>query len=414
MTALSKMNRSQLETEARKLGIDPSTLTVPDLRAKIVEAQDAAGDPDPFQNLQDEQAHGEAAGTLPQPDPDVVDSTAVELTVADEAKPTDHPPSDQLAPVSDDAARDAFRAMALADEQQIVDELQGRALDVMVYSFPMDGKPTTGLSWKGVREVARTLNARGFTQIRVARDVRPIFEDVLDEEGNPAWEVHVYAEDARNGGGTWGVAQQPKQITLREGRGKKPDAFAKTKALSKAQRNAIESLIPAELIEALKAQYLGQGKVRRLPGTLDSGGDNRPPALTDDHAKDQVARCRSIYDELKRLNRMLVPPGMFNRMVMGAEHDHGRLDDTIAHLESLRDNEAEIALLTSVLADHCDTRQRFDQMMKAVDKVASAGQSARLDRLRKFIVDEGIQDKVDAAEEAGDVALSEGEDDDDE
>ena len=38
--------------------------------------------------------------------------------------------------------------------------------------------------------------------------------------------------------------------------------------------------------------------------------------------------------------------------------------------------------------------------MKAVDKASSAGQSARLGKLRQIVEDEGIQDKVDAAKDA--------------
>lgn len=388
---LKKAKRDELEAEARRLGIDPTKLTVPELRDKISAAQDAAGDPDPFDDLAEQEPPAQVR-------PDEVESTAVEIPVADEARPEDHPPADQLAPINDAAARDMYRAMALADEQQIVDELQGRALDVMVYSFPMDGKPATGLSWKGIREVVRTLNARGFTRLRISPSHRPHFEDVLTEEGDPAWEVHVYAEDERNGGGAWGVAAQPKQMTLRNG-GKKPDPFAKTKALSKAQRNALESLLPAQLVEALKAQYHGQGRVKMLPGTVQEAPDHRPAALTDEHAKDQTARCRAIYDEIKDLNRLLLPPGKFNVLVRDAEHDHGRLDDLIAHLESLRDQEAEIGLLTSVLADHCE-RPHFDDLMKDVDKASSAGQSARLQKLRQIADELGIADKVNAAKDA--------------
>lgn len=391
---LKKAKRPELEAEARRLSIDPATLTVPELKAKIIEAQDAEGDPDPFDDL------AETEPPAPQVRPDEIDGSAVELAVAPEdsaSRPSDHPPSDQLAPINDAAARDMYRAMALADEQQIVDELQGRALDVMVYSFPMDGKPATGLSWKGIREVVRTLNARGFTRLRISPSHRPHFEDVLTEEGDPAWEVHVYAEDERNGGGAWGVAAQPKQMKLRNG-STKPDPFAKTKALSKAQRNALESLLPAQLVEALKAQYHGEGRVKMLPGTISDAPSDRPPPLTDDRAKDQIATCRSVFDEIKRLNRLLLPPGKFNVLVRDAEHDHGRLDDLIAHLESLRDQEGEIAKLTTALADRFE-RARFDEAMKAVDKASSAGQSARLAKLRQLAEDEGIDTAPDAGKE---------------
>ena len=390
MTAPSKMKRAELEAEAARLGIaNTSRMNVPVLRDAVVAAQDAAGDPDPFASVADEQAD--------RPDPvEPVEGEVVDVQVVEDVAPAEHPPADQL---SDEAARDQYRAMALADEQQVVDEMQGRALDVMVYSFQPKGSnaPVTGLSWKGIREVVRTLNARGYTRLKIAKEPRPVFEDVLTEEGDPAWQVAVYAEDERNGGGSWGVAAQPKAMKLRNG-STKPDPFAKTKALSKAQRNALESLLPAELVEALKAQYHGQGRVKMLPGTLSDAPDDRPPALTDDRAKDQIATCRSVFDEIKALNRLLLPPGKFNVLVRDAEHDHGRLDDLIAHLESLRDQEGEIAKLTTALADRFE-RARFDEAMKAVDKASSAGQSARLAKLRQLAEDEGIDTAPDAGKE---------------
>ena len=390
MTAPSKMKRAELEAEAARLGIaNTSRMNVPVLRDAVVAAQDAAGDPDPFASVADEQAD--------RPDAvEPVEGEVVDVQVVEDVAPAEHPPADQL---SDEAARDQYRAMALADEQQVVDEMQGRALDVMVYSFQPKGSnaPVTGLSWKGIREVVRTLNARGYTRLKIAKEPRPVFEDVLTEEGDPAWQVAVYAEDERNGGGSWGVAAQPKAMKLRNG-STKPDPFAKTKALSKAQRNALESLLPAELVEALKAQYHGQGRVKMLPGTLSDAPDDRPPALTDDRAKDQIATCRSVFDEIKALNRLLLPPGKFNVLVRDAEHDHGRLDDLIAHLESLRDQEGEIAKLTTALADRFE-RARFDEAMKAVDKASSAGQSARLAKLRQLAEDEGIDTAPDAGKE---------------
>lgn len=395
MTAPSKMKRAELEAEAARLGIaNTSRMNVPVLRDAVVAAQDAAGDPDPFASVADEQAD--------RPDAvEPVEGEVVDVEVVEDAAPGEHPPADQMVPLSDEAARDQFRAMALADEQQVVDEMQGRALDVMVYSFQPKGSnaPVTGLSWKGIREVVRTLNARGYTRLKIAKEPKPVFEDVLTEEGDPAWQVAVYAEDERNGGGSWGVAAQPKAMKLRNG-DTKPDPFAKTKALSKAQRNALESLLPAQLVEALKAQYHGEGRVKMLPGTISDAPSDRPPPLTDDRAKDQIATCRSVFDEIKRLNRLLLPPGKFNVLIRGAEHDHGRLDDLIEHLESLRDQEAEIGLLTSVLADHYDTRQQFDDAMKAVDQAGGAGQAGRLARLQRFVEDEGIQNKVEAAEGA--------------
>src|SRR5437868_754435 len=44
------------------------------------------------------------------------------------------------------------------DEAQIVEELQRRALKVMLYSFPMDGAEVTDLSYLGINEAVRLMN----------------------------------------------------------------------------------------------------------------------------------------------------------------------------------------------------------------------------------------------------------------
>src|SRR5262245_46736671 len=78
-----------------------------------------------------------------------------------------------------------FRRMELEDERQILDELAGRALDVMLYSFKSDGRDQIGFSWRGVRETVRTMNARGWTRIKADPEVRPIVErcDTADGPG---------------------------------------------------------------------------------------------------------------------------------------------------------------------------------------------------------------------------------------
>lgn len=233
---------------------------------------------------------------------------------------------------------DLYRRMELEDERAIMEELQGRALDVMIYSFQQDGKPATGFSWTGMAEGVNTLNRRGYTRIRISPEHVPQFEEV-EIGGKPAIRCIVYAEDAQHGSGNWGVAEQPKKMKAKGS--EIPDPFAYRKALSKAQRNAFEPLIPLELREYLKAQYLGQGKVKVIPGAEGSQPE-RPPALTDDRAQEQVARMRAVYDEIKAIDRLVMPPGQFNAILMGAQHDHERLDDAIAHLEAFRDAEEEI------------------------------------------------------------------------
>jgi hypothetical protein len=297
---------------------------------------------------------------VPDAAEEALEGTAEELP----ANPDDYKPG-ELVPVDEP---DYFKAMSLADEQQVLDELQGRALDAMLYSFPQDGKTVTGFSWVGIRESVRTLNARGYTRIRIVSEPAPQFREIRDEEGVDAIECMAYAVDERTGGGQWGIAKQPLEMKLKGGK-RKPDPFCRTKALSKAQRNAYEGLIPLELREYLKAQFEGRGQVQHIRGAGEP--DERPPALTDERATKTVAQIQAQYDELKKLNRLLMPPGQFNALLTAAQHDHARLDNLLDHLADLLANERDLRrLYDDILAGNIagvsvskDERAKLDRML---------------------------------------------------
>lgn len=147
----------------------------------------------------------------------------------------------------DDAAtHGTFVAVNRHDEDLIVAEIRGELIGTMAYEFEVGGKKARGLSYEGVNAAVQTLNARGIARIKCPPVPAPVFEDVTDEEGDPAWQCTVYAEDELAGGAAWGLATQKKLAPRRSGP-PVPDTFAKTKALSKAQRNAKLALIPARL-----------------------------------------------------------------------------------------------------------------------------------------------------------------------
>lgn len=273
-----------------------------------------------------------------------IDGTATEIAVAPEEAQPFVPDPEQMVPLGGEV--DVFRRMELEDERAIMEELQGRALDVMLYDFESGGKRQLGFSWQGIAEGVGTLNRRGFTRIRISPAVTPRFEEVELAGGERAVRCTVYAEDAAHGSGNYGVAEQPLKMRRRNGN-PIPDPFAHRKALSKAQRNALEPLVPLELREYLKAQYQGAGKVRVIPGAGQATPE-RPPALTDERAVKLVERMREVYGEIKDIHpnaRLVMPPGQFNAILMGAQHDHGRLEDALEHLEAFRDGEEEVRSL---------------------------------------------------------------------
>lgn len=254
--------------------------------------------------------------------PEVVESTATEVVV----RP--------------DVEQDVYLAMDAMDEAQIMDALQGRPSEVMVYSFPKKGGGTQhGLSWAGVAECVRTMNVEGHTRIRVSPNHAPIIEEYQEDDSTGTiityHRVLVYAEDEKNGGGNWGLASQAKFQTFKD-KGRKPelDHFGLTKCLSKAQRNAMHPLIPVEYRELVIAQALkDEARVRQIRAGGTGATPDLPPPLRDEKALAQVETARKLFRELQEVNRLAMYPAVFNQYLTRAESSHQRLDDLIAHLE---------------------------------------------------------------------------------
>lgn len=292
---------------------------------------------------------------------------------ADPVAPVDRAPGEELtpaakaaevpAPVPVEYDADFYRAMSRADELQIAQEIQGNAPKAMLYSFRQKGSQVLGLSWKGVREAVRQINTRGLGRIGVAGDVTPTFEEVTidvdtglkDDDGRPILEkreavrVTVLVRDEQHGGSGWGTATQTKEMKLKQKDKKdrpiwQPDPFAATKALSKAQRNALEPFVPLELVEELKEQYKGTGSVDYIEGTAHELPD-LPPPLDDELAKEKVEQIRKLYADFKKKDpeaTKKLTPGQFNRFLDTAQRDsHERLDDFIAHLTGLIEGSEE-------------------------------------------------------------------------
>jgi hypothetical protein len=266
---------------------------------------------------------------------DVVDSTATEEEAV--------APGELLARA--DVPDDVFRVMDDYDAQQILDELQGRPADVMVYSFGSGGNRKTGLSYRGVAEIARTLNEHGMASIRVSSDP-PIFEEVQEDDESGATityvQATVYAEDTRNGGGNWGTARQQKFMVYREqedGSRKTPtlDKFARAKALSKAQRNAMLPLLPVAFAETQIALMLqNPARVKEIRSGLGVAPADLPPPLEDEAAIELKNAIRAVYADIRKLNPMAMPPGRFNVKLRRAEIEHKALEELLEELRSMK------------------------------------------------------------------------------
>jgi len=153
-------------------------------------------------------------------------------------------------------SNEVFQLMDIRDEEQIVATLEGRYLDEFVYCFCRRCKKpeidrtgsgevctcknpiwVVGLSWLGIQEASR--EHKGL-QVPV--------EKVQIKETDTHYEVMLEAIDIKSKSTRIGVATQPKYITHADG-STALDIYAKTKAVSKAQRNALRTLLPQTLIK---------------------------------------------------------------------------------------------------------------------------------------------------------------------
>ena len=153
-----------------------------------------------------------------------------------------------------------YVAQEIADDKAIEQELLGAAVSTMVYEFEQDGEMISGLSLSGVRETVRLLNRnpKSGHKIRISPNPPTITRD-LEQGGQRGIEVMIYAEDLVTGSGMWGSKFEPYKKSDPSAPGTVYDnKFAFEVALSKAQRNALRSLLPEsvinEMIELLKQQ----------------------------------------------------------------------------------------------------------------------------------------------------------------
>jgi hypothetical protein len=121
--------------------------------------------------------------------------------------------------------------------------MTGQAIQEYVYSFQQGGKVVEGLTLAGINEAA---NRRGGIQI----------DEVRYEDREGSWIAIVKATDTFTGSSRYGAYEQPKRAGNRE------DPFAFTKAIHKAQRNAIKQLLPTPVIKEVLNYYLRKQKPR--------------------------------------------------------------------------------------------------------------------------------------------------------
>jgi hypothetical protein len=136
---------------------------------------------------------------------------------------------------------DAFVKFDEWDEEQIVQELQGKIIEDYFYSFDQSNSKIVGLSYTGTRYLAAQLMKQGFPL-----DVDCNVEDAGDSFRAKARAVNVTTKQAYPG-----FAEQAKLFPS----GKK-NPFAFVQAASKAERNAIRKHIDEKIVTQAYKEWL--------------------------------------------------------------------------------------------------------------------------------------------------------------
>lgn len=132
---------------------------------------------------------------------------------------------------------DNLEVLDQVDDQAIVEMMTGQAIQDYVYSFKQGGKTVEGLTLAGINEAA---NRRGGIQI----------DDIQYEERDHSWLATAKATDTVTGSSRYGAYEQAKRM------GNRDDPHAFTKAIHKAQRNAVKQLLPVTVIKEVLNYYL--------------------------------------------------------------------------------------------------------------------------------------------------------------
>ena len=160
---------------------------------------------------------------------------------------------DEMVPVTAE-----YEVVDQVDDQAIVELMTGQTIQDYVYSFKHGGRLVEGLTLAGINEAA---NRRGGIQV----------EEVDYEEKEHSWIATVKAVDTITGSSRFGAYEQPKM------NGSRHDPYAFTKAIHKAQRNAIKQLLPVPVIREVLNFYLhrkvSSGNALQQPKPQPSGGN---------------------------------------------------------------------------------------------------------------------------------------------
>jgi len=205
-----------------------------------------------------------------------------------------------------DEDKSPFSIMEKRDEAQILAEIRGEVIEEYFYKV----KDKTAISWIGVKELARQYGRLDTELIEM-------------RETEDSWIVVIKAKDIEKGSGMLGTSVQSK-IDQYNG---EPDEFCLQKAFSKAQRNALKSLLPESLFAAALDEWQsekGKGKKIFKKTEKKSAKKKGKPVKVQDFAKpielqlpewglpDELNRADDSWSQAKKITETWMKEAGFN------------------------------------------------------------------------------------------------------
>lgn len=137
--------------------------------------------------------------------------------------------------------KEAYEIVERMDEDQILAEMKGELVRSYVYSFEVQGRRVTGLTYAGVRQAIRS---RGHTEIIPCQCCGKAAH--IDED-QKLYKAQVRMRDLIHDIEVVGASVCAKDLP-----------FAYTIAVNKAERNAIRKIIPEKVVVQLIEEFLRQ------------------------------------------------------------------------------------------------------------------------------------------------------------
>jgi len=128
------------------------------------------------------------------------------------------------------------------DEKQIVEELKGHILQEYFYSFDQGGRKVVGLSYAGVKHIARVMATNGMPLSVVETKIT---------ETPDTYRAEITVRNQATKENRLGVAEEDRFTSWKDKSGNPVrDKFALSKVVSKATRNGLRAHIDEESVKA--------------------------------------------------------------------------------------------------------------------------------------------------------------------